>query len=129
MRDDLREVLAKADVPLVPGMATDLGRVLAVDETSVTLWDGEAVIGVDAALPIPDIEDAPSFLCCLAMLCARTGLDPSFGALWYRSGDDDGGTVWVLEGNDEVRTRDGDTEDPLLSLARALIETAGDASE
>jgi hypothetical protein len=41
--------------------------------------------------------------------------------LWYLS--DDGDRVWVLEGTDEVRTRQADTDDPLLALARALVET------
>ena len=121
MRADLVEALREADVPLIPGMQTDCGRVLQVGEGTVLVWDGE-LREVDGEIPLPDLEDAPTFLACLAFLCSRTGLDPSTGVLWYRSGDE-GDDAWVLEGTDETRTRDGDTDDPLLALARALLET------
>ena len=122
MRPDLHAELAEADVPLLPGMWTDLGRVLDVGETTAVVFDGE-VREVDGALPVPDLEDPATYFLCLAFLCSRTGLEPSTGVLWYRSGDE-GDEAWVLEGTDETRTREADTDDPLLALARALKETA-----
>ena len=102
-------------------MATDCGRVLSVGDETVTVWDGEAR-EVPLNLPIPDLEDASTYLICLGFLCSRTGLDPSRGCLFYLN--EDGDEAWVLEGTDEVRTRDADTDDPLLALARGLAETA-----
>lgn len=122
MRTDLAELLRDADVPLLDGMLTDCGRVLEVRDATVLVWDGE-VREVDGALPLPDLEDPPTYFACLAFLCARVGLEPSTGVLWYRSSDE-GDEAWVLEGTDETRTRDADTDDPLVALARALQETA-----
>lgn len=127
MRDDLREVLFHAAVPLLPGMQTDHGRVVAVGEETATVFDGTGLVEVDASVPLPNLEDPATYWVCLGFLCGRTGLDPQDGFLWYLS--DDGDACWVLEGTDEVRTRDADTDDPLLSLARGLVETAENGEE
>ena len=97
-----------AGVVLQPGMLTNHGR-----------FDG--TIQLDTSI---ELRDRATFLLCLDQLATRTGLDPSAGLLWYLNDDllgDD--PVWVLEDRDETRTRDGDTPDPAVALARALHET------
>ncbi len=123
MTSEVADALRRARVPLVPGMRTDLGRVLEVDGGVARVWCDGAVREIDAGQALPDLDDPATRWLCLGILCERTGLDPQTGALWYRSADGD--DAWVLEGTDEVRTRDGDTDDPRLALARALAETAG----
>jgi hypothetical protein len=122
MSDEVRATLAQADVPLVPGMLTDLGRVVSVDEDQVQVAADGELRAVPVAEPIPDLDDLATWLLCLGVLASRTGLEPGAGFLFYLS-DDAGDRAWVLEGADEVRTRDADTEDPKLALARALAET------
>ena len=121
MREDLRAELVRADVPLVEGMSTDHGRVIEAGEEQVIVAGKAGLTSVPVHLPIPDLEDLTTWLLCLAVLASRTGLAPGSGVLWYLS--DDGDHAWVLEGTDEVRTRQADTDDPLLALARALVET------
>ena len=124
MREDLREILAEAEVPLIPGMLTDLGRVIDADDDHAIVATPDGVRTVPLLDPIPNIEDLSTWLICIALLASRTGLAPGAGALWYLNHDGD--PAWVLEGTDEVRTRPADTEDPLLALARGLHETASE---
>jgi hypothetical protein len=107
-------------------MLTDRGRIVSVAEDKVQVCDGDAVSEVDAAGLVLDLEDRATFLLGLDALAVRTGLDPATGFLWYLSepGAFGSESAWVLEGSDEVRTRDADTRDPREALARALTETA-----
>lgn len=117
--------LSRPRVAPSPGMLTDQGRVLAITDGRATVWSSERGVG---ELPVEelsvDLRDRATYLLCLDELARRTGLDPKDGFLWYLSGDSPfGGSAWVLEGQDEVRTRDADTTDPVESLHRALEET------
>ncbi len=110
----------------VPGMLAEGGRVVVALDGRVTLYgeDGALTEVTEAGLTI-DLLDRATFWLALDTLARRTGLDPSLGLLWQLQDDPfSEGFAWVLESADEVRTRDGDTEDPLESLSRALVETA-----
>jgi len=107
-------------------MLTDRGRIVEVTPGGVRVCHEGACSEIDAGDLVLDLDDRATFLLCLYALAVRTGLDPSAGFLWYLSEAGTYGSepAWVLEGSDEVRTRDGDTDDPRESLARALHETA-----
>ncbi|MBW1880435.1 MAG: hypothetical protein JRJ84_18920 [Deltaproteobacteria bacterium] len=107
-------------------MLTDRGRVIEVTADKVRVCLGAACSQIDTGDLVLDLEDRATFLLCLDALAVRTGLDPSTGFLFYLSEAGAFGSepAWVLEGNDEVRTRDADTRDPKEALARALVETA-----
>jgi hypothetical protein len=107
-------------------MLTDRGRIIAVADDKVQVCHDDACSEVDMAGLVLDLEDKATFLLCLDALAVRTGLDPSAGFLWYVSDPGAFGSepAWVLEGSDEVRTREADTRDPREALARALTETA-----
>jgi hypothetical protein len=110
---------------LAPGMLTDQGRVIDVTGDKVRVC-GDACAEVDGADLVLELQDKATYLLCLDLLAVRTGLDPSTGFLWYLSeaGAFGSDPAWVLEGSDEVRTRDADTTDPREALAHALVETA-----
>lgn len=110
-----------------PGMLTAQGRVLKV-------VDGKArVAGVDGTLDeidvsdvMIDLSDRATFWLALDIVAARTGLDASAGLLWSLQDDPFGDDLaWVLESVEESRTRAHDTDDPVESLANALVDTAG----
>jgi len=111
----------------LPGMLTPQGRVLAADGSAVLVCteDGHTEHLDDDGLQV-DLDDRATFWMCLDIVARRTELDATSGLLWQLQDDPFGeeAVAWVLEAADEVRTRDGDTEDPLESLARALAETA-----
>ena len=122
--------LPRPKVAPEPGMMTDRGRVLAVEGARATVWSPDGGVA-EAALDdlAVDLTDRATFLLCLDELGRRTGLETQDGFLWYLSGDSPfGGGAWVLEGQDETRTRDADTDDPVESLRRALDETAPEAT-
>ncbi len=123
MTEDILEVMRGAEVPLTAGMDTDLGRVVSVAEDQVLLWANGTATAHDPLVPVANLRDPATYLMGLAILAARTGLEPGSGVLWYLNDEEDGDAAWVLEGPDEVRTRDADTTDPYLSLARGLFET------
>ena len=123
MSDSIFDITREAEVPLTAGMDTDLGRVVLVTEEAVLCWQDGATSRHDPFVPVANLHDPATYLMGLAILAARTGLEPGAGVLWYLNDEDDGDAAWVLEGTDEVRTRDADTPDPYLSLARGLSET------
>ena len=114
-----------------PGMLTDQGRVLSVAEGRAMVWSpGAGVNEVAAAGLAADLTDRATYLLALEEVARRTGLDPADGFIFYLSDDSPhGGSAWILEGREEVRTRDPDTTDPVESLRRALDETAPAPSE
>ncbi|NCG19928.1 MAG: hypothetical protein GWP91_13040 [Rhodobacterales bacterium] len=123
MRDSILDITREAEVSLTEGMDTHLGRVVQVSEEAVLCWLDGATTSHDPLIPIANLRDPATYFMGLAVLAARTGLEPGLGMLWYLNDEDDGDQAWVLEGTDEVRTRDADTHDQYLSLARGLFET------
>ena len=109
-----------------PGMLTDRGRIIEVTGDRIRVCLEGACSEIDAGGFVLDLEDRATFLLCLDALAVRTGLDTAAGFLWYLSDPGTYGSerAWVLEATDEVRTRDGDTDDPREALVRALEETA-----
>jgi hypothetical protein len=109
-----------------PGMLVPAGRVVAVegDTALVCAGDGRTERLHDDGLQV-ELGDRATFWLCLDIVARRTGLDATSGLLWQLQDDPfgDENVAWVLEAADEVRTRDGDTEDPEEALARALEET------
>ena len=121
---EIRAALLQAKLAAVPGLLVEGGRIVSVSE-GLGLFDGAAVHPVPEGPLIADLEDAATWCLCLRELCARVGLPPDDGVLWYL--DQDEATddwIWVLEGQAETRHRPGDTDDPRLALDLGLQETA-----
>lgn len=105
-------------LPLQVGMLTQHGRIVQIDEV-VTVWAGDTRAYAADELE-PDLGDHVTYLLALEEVARRTELDVTKGFLWYLEPDSG---QWILEGSEETRVRDGDTEDPVEALRRALDET------
>jgi hypothetical protein len=121
---DLDEALREARVGPAAGMAITGGRVVDTAD-GLMLFDGATATALPTLI-VPVISDPATFGLCLQELCRRVGLNPADGVLWYLDVDSEDNPIWMLEGTSETRHRAGDTDNPLLSLARALAETLPD---
>jgi hypothetical protein len=120
-----QHLLATPPAPFAAGMLTERGRVIAIEGDTLVVATETGVERVPGAGLALDLDDEATYLLALSALGERTGLDPSGGLLWHLSDEDmlSGARQWVLEDAEEVRMRDGDTEDPRVALARGLEET------
>ena len=110
------------------GMLTDRGRIVSIGPTRVASGDTVSEADLDGASI--DLSDRATFWLALDIVARRTGLDTRAGLLWSLQDDPfgDENLAWVLESDEESRTRPHDTDDPLESLAKALEETVGSGS-
>jgi len=121
---EISAALEGAKIVAQPGLRVLGGRIVSTPE-GLALFDGSELCRIPDGPLIADLDDPATWSLCMRELCARVGLPPDDGALWYL--DQDEATeawIWVLEGQAETRHRPGDTDDPRLALARGLQETA-----
>jgi len=107
-----------------PGMLTDFGRVLEVYDEGIRVATAEGVSDLLFEGVSIDVSDRATWWLALDVVAARTGLDSGAGLLWSLQEDGaDDGLAWVLESDEESRSRAHDTDDSAEALAHALADT------